>query len=58
MQQEYPGLACDFVEQIFTVTNPKPKLGMAREFYRAVRLNKVQLRHLARDGWQAMRAFR
>ena len=53
-----PGLACDFVEQIFTVTNPKPKLGMAREFYRAVRLNKVQLRHLARDGWQAMRAFR
>jgi hypothetical protein len=31
---------------------------MAREFFRAVRLNKVQLRHLARDGWQAMRAFR
>jgi len=58
MQQEYPGLACDFVEQIFTVTNPKPKLGMAREFFRAVRLNKVRLRHLARDGWQAMRAFR
>jgi len=58
MQQEYPGLACDFVEQIFTVTNPKPKLGMAREFFRAVRLNKVRLRHLVRDGWQAMRAFR
>ena len=58
MQQEYPGLACDFVEQIFTVTNPDPKLGMAREFFRAVRLNEVRLRHLARDGWQALRAFR
>ena len=25
MQQEYPGLACDFVEQVFTVTNPHPR---------------------------------
>src|SRR5215472_10391751 len=58
MQREYPGLACDFVEQVFTVTNPDPKLGMAREFFRAVRLNKVRLRHLAKDGWQALRAFR
>jgi hypothetical protein len=31
---------------------------MAREFFRAVRLNDVRLRHLARDGWQAVRAFR
>jgi len=46
------------VEQIFTVTNPNPKVGMAREFFRAVRLNEVRLRHLARDGWQALRAFR
>ena len=37
MQRDYPGLACDFVEQVFTVTNPHPKLGMAREFFRAVR---------------------
>ena len=58
MQREYPGLACDFVEQVFTVTNPKPKLGMAREFFRAVSLNQVRLRHLAKDGWQAVRAFR
>ncbi len=58
MQREYPGLACDFVEQVFTVTNPTPKLGMAREFLRAVRVNKVRLRSLARDGWQALRAFR
>jgi electron transfer flavoprotein-quinone oxidoreductase len=58
MQREYPGLACDFVEQVFTVTNPNPKLGMAREFFRAVSLNKVRLRHLAKDGWQALRAFR
>lgn len=58
MQREYPGLACDFVEQVFTVTNPAPKVGMAREFFRAVRGNKVRLRHLARDGWKALRAFR
>jgi electron transfer flavoprotein-quinone oxidoreductase len=58
MQQEYPGLACDFVEQVFTVTNPIPKIGMAREFFRAVRSNKVRLRSLTHDGWQALRAFR
>ncbi len=58
MQQEYPGLACDFVEQVFTVTNPAPKIGMAREFFRAARLNKVRLGSLARDGWQGLRAFR
>ena len=58
MQRDYPRLACDFVEQVFTVTNPRPKLGMAREFLRAVRSNNVPLRHLASDGWQALRAFR
>src|SRR6266568_2982485 len=58
MQRDYPRLACDFVEQVFTVTNPHPKPGMAREFFRAVRRNDVRLRHLAQDGWQAMRAFR
>ena len=58
MQRAYPRLACDFVEQVFTVTNPRPKLGMAREFFRAVRSNDVPLRHLAQDGWQALRAFR
>ena len=58
MQREYPGLICDFVEQVFTVTNPTPKIGMSREFFRAVRRNHVQLRSLARDGWQALRAFR
>ena len=58
MQRAYPRLACDFVEQVFTVTNPDPKLGMAREFFRAVRRNNVELRHLAKDGWQAFRAFR
>ena len=48
MQREYPRLACDFVEQVFTVTNPLPKPGMAREFLRAVRVNKVRMRSLAR----------
>ncbi len=52
MQQQYPGLACDFVQQVFTIINPTPKPGMAREFFRAARGNKVRLRSLARDGWQ------
>jgi electron transfer flavoprotein-quinone oxidoreductase len=58
MQRDYPRLACDFAEQVFTVTNPHPKLGMAKEFLRAVRRNDVQLRDLAKDGWRALRAFR
>jgi hypothetical protein len=43
---------------VFTVTNPLPKVGMAREFLRAVRVNKVRMRSLAHDGWQALRAYR
>ena len=44
MQQGYPGLACDFVEQMFTVTNPEPKLGMARLSRRSAKRNGVRLR--------------
>ena len=52
MQRAYPGLACDFAEQVFTVTNPRPKLGMAREFFRAVRRNNVRAA-ASGEGWLA-----
>ena len=52
MQRDYPRLACDFVEQVFTVTNPRPKLGMAREFFRAVRRNDVRAA-ASGPGWLA-----
>ena len=31
----YPKLMCDLVEQMFTVTNPEPKPGVARLLWRA-----------------------
>ena len=57
MLQQYPGFACDIAQQLFTVINPHPKPHLAREFVRAARRNKVRWHTLARDGWQALRAF-
>jgi electron transfer flavoprotein-quinone oxidoreductase len=57
MLQQYPGFACDIAQQLFTVINPYPKPHLAREFLRAARRNKVRWHTLARDGWQALRAF-
>ncbi|MET7762469.1 FAD-dependent oxidoreductase [Streptomyces sp. NPDC005393] len=57
MQRQYPGLVCDLAEQVFTVTNPRPKRGMAAEFLRAARRNDVRLRDLARDGLKSLRTF-
>jgi len=57
MLGQYPGFACDIAQQLFTVINPHPKPHLTREFFRAARRNKVRLHTLARDGWQALRAF-
>src|SRR6516165_9030980 len=57
MLRQYPGFACDIAEQLFTVINPHPKPHLSRELLRAARRNKVRWHTLARDGWQAMRAF-
>ncbi|MET7802582.1 hypothetical protein [Streptomyces decoyicus] len=57
MQRQYPGLVCDLAEQVFTVTNPRPKRGMAAEFLRAARRNDVRLRDLARDALTSLRTF-
>lgn len=57
VQQRYPAMICDFVESVFTVTNPTPKPGFAKLFLAAARANGVKLRELARDGLQGWRAY-
>jgi electron transfer flavoprotein-quinone oxidoreductase len=58
MQQQYPKLMCGLAEQMFTVTNPEPKPGVARLLWRGVRANGVRWRDLARDGIETFRVFR
>jgi len=57
VQNAYPTLVCDLVEQMFTVSNPTPKPGL-RKLLRATRkAHGVGLRDLARDGVTGMRTF-
>jgi electron transfer flavoprotein-quinone oxidoreductase len=58
MQSQYPKLMCDLAEQMFTVTNPEPKPGLARLLWRGVRASGVRWRDLARDGIETLRVFR
>ena len=57
MLRQYPGLPCASGEEVVTVLNPPPKPRLARESRGAARRNKVRWHTLARDGWQALRAF-
>jgi electron transfer flavoprotein-quinone oxidoreductase len=58
MQADYPKLMCDLAEQMFTVTNPEPKPGVARLLWRGVKASGVRWRDLARDGVETLRVFR
>ncbi len=58
MQRDYTHLMCDLVEQVFTVTNPDPKPGLARLFRDTVRGRGVRWRDLARDGLETLKVFR
>ncbi|HWE69542.1 MAG TPA: FAD-dependent oxidoreductase [Acidimicrobiales bacterium] len=57
VQQRYPGLICDLVEGMFTVTNPEPKPGGLRVTRSAAAKHGVKLRELAADTLRAMRVF-
>ena len=57
VQQRYPNLLCDIAESIFTVTNPEPKLGMAKLLRRAAKANGLKFRDLGRDAVRGWRAF-
>jgi electron transfer flavoprotein-quinone oxidoreductase len=58
MQGHYPQLICDVAEQLFTVTNPDPKPGLARILRQTVKARRVRWRDLARDGIETLRVFR
>jgi electron transfer flavoprotein-quinone oxidoreductase len=57
MQTQYPGLMCNLVEGMFTVTNPSAKPGVVALAWREVRRAKVKFRHLLKDLWTSMRTF-
>lgn len=57
VQQRYPGIICDVVEGMFTVTNPAPKAGGLRITRAAASRHGVKLRHLAGDALRGLRIF-
>ena len=57
VQQRYPGLICDLMEGMFTVTNPTPKPGALRLTRTAAARHGVKLRELASDTARALRIF-
>ncbi len=57
VQQRYPGLVCDLVDGMFTVTNPSPKRGALRVTRAAAAHHGVKLRELAADTWRGLRIF-
>jgi electron transfer flavoprotein-quinone oxidoreductase len=57
MQEVYPRLACDLVENMFTVTNPTPKKGLGRLVRQGVGERGLRWRDLARDSLTALRTF-
>jgi electron transfer flavoprotein-quinone oxidoreductase len=57
MQRQYPTIACNIVESMFTVTNPTPKPGAMKIAWREVRRAKLRLRDLAHDAWVTTKTF-
>ena len=57
VQTRYPALACDLVEQLFTVTDPLPKKGATRAFLQGYKRAGLKARELAADAWAGLRTF-
>jgi len=57
VQQAYPHIVCDMVESLFTVDNPRPKVGGLRATWRQLRASNVRLRDAAKDAWAMMRTY-
>ena len=57
MQQLYPKLACDIVEQLFTVQNPTPKPGAIKLARAGIKRSGLRIRDLAHDGYVTLRSF-
>lgn len=57
VQQRYPALVAGMLEEMFTVTNPKPKRGAIAIARRQLKRNGIRWRDLIRDGWKIFRTF-
>ncbi|MHB8243941.1 MAG: FAD-dependent oxidoreductase [Acidimicrobiales bacterium] len=57
MQNLYPDLVCNLAEEIFTVRNPSPKVGIGRLARSQARASGLHLRDVVRDGLRAWRTF-
>lgn len=57
VQARYPALACNLVEGLFTVDNPRPKPGALAIARREARRAGVRLRDAAGDAWVALKGF-
>jgi electron transfer flavoprotein-quinone oxidoreductase len=58
VQHSMPKLACDILEGMFTVENPKPKRGLLQVGRAAQKASGLRLRDLARDAFNAARTYR
>ena len=57
VQEKYPQVICDLVEQLFTVENPKPKPGGVKAAWREFRKTDLKITEVARDAWNVLRIF-
>ena len=57
VQEKYPQVICDLVEQLFTVENPKPKPGGVKAAWREFRKTDLKVTEVARDAWNVLRIF-
>jgi electron transfer flavoprotein-quinone oxidoreductase len=57
VQQGYPQLVCDTLEQLFTVQNPTPKRGIGSIARPLLKKSGIRVRDLARDGRDAWKTF-
>jgi len=57
VQQQYPEMICNIVEQVFTVQNPTPKPGFNKIVRTQAKQAGVRVRDLARDGLRGLRSY-
>jgi electron transfer flavoprotein-quinone oxidoreductase len=57
VQDRYPKLACDLMEQLFTVENPRPKRGVGKILKPLRKKYGISYRDLAADGRDAAKTF-
>ena len=57
VQDRYPRVVCDLLEQLYTVENPKPKRGVSAIARPLLKRHGIKFRDLARDARDAMSIY-